>query len=253
MSDPASIPVSVPLSIQRSKPAADHWAIVPAAGIGERMGAGLPKQYLPLADRPVLLHTLDRLLTAPRVAGVVLALRADDTWWSTLRYAPDKPLHVVTGGDSRAASVLAALDHLARHAGADTPVLVHDAVRPLLHGADITRLCDEPLDEHGCLLATPLTDTVKRADAAGHITETVPRENLWAVQTPQRFRLDTLRTALRQALAAGVEPTDEAQAMERAGFRPRLVPGRRDNLKITVPQDLPLAQCLLAAQAEETT
>lgn len=239
------------MSIRLSTPAADHWAIVPAAGIGARMGADQPKQYLPLAGRPVLLHTLDRLLAAPRVAGLVLALRADDRWWPALGYAPEKPLHVITGGGTRAASVLTALDHLAQHAAAGTPVLVHDAVRPLLHPTDIARLCDAPLDADGCLLATPLTDTVKRADAAGRIAETVPRESLWAVQTPQRFRLDALRDALRDALATGVGPTDEAQAMEHAGFRPRLVPGRRDNLKITVPQDLPLALCLLAAQARE--
>lgn len=232
-------------------PVADHWAIVPAAGIGARMGAAYPKQYLPLAGRPVLLHTLDRLLISPRVAGVVLALRAHDPYWPTLRCSPAKPLHLVTGGESRAASVLAALEHLAGHAAPDTPVLVHDAVRPLLHPADIARLCDEPLDEHGCLLATPLTDTVKRTDTAGRITETVPREGLWAVQTPQRFRLEVLRAALSNALAADLEPTDEAQAMEHTGFRPRLVAGRRDNLKITVPADLPLAQCLLAAQAQE--
>ena len=231
--------------------AADHWAVVPAAGIGARMGADQPKQYLSLAGRPVLLHTLDRLLAAPRVAGLVLALRADDPYWPTLGYAPGKPLHVVTGGDSRAASVLAALNHLAEHTAPDTPVLVHDAVRPLLHPADIARLCEEPLDEHGCLLATPLTDTIKRTDGDARIAQTVPRENLWAVQTPQRFRLAALRAALSAALAAGVEPTDEAQAMEHAGLRPRLVAGRRDNLKITVPQDLPLAQCLLAAQQAE--
>jgi 2-C-methyl-D-erythritol 4-phosphate cytidylyltransferase len=231
--------------------AADHWAIVPAAGIGARMGAAMPKQYLPLAGRPVLLHTLDRLLASPLVGGVVLALRADDPYWPALDYAPDKPLYVVTGGESRAASVLAALEHLAERAATDTPVLVHDVVRPLLHPTDIARLCDEPLDADGCLLATPLTDTVKRADAAGRIAETVPRENLWAVQTPQRFRLDVLRAALSSALGAGVEPTDEAQALEHAGYRPRLVPGRRDNLKITVPQDLPLAECLLVAQAAE--
>ena len=129
-----------------------------------------------------------------------------------------------------------------------TPLLVHDAVRPLLHAGDIHRLCAEPLDEHGCLLATPLTDTLKRADAAGRVRETLPRDGLWTVQTPQRFRLDLLRTALAGALAAGQEPTDEAQAMESAGFRPRLLPGRRDNIKITVAQDLPLAECLLAAQ-----
>ena len=231
-----------------AQPSADHWAIVPAAGIGARMGAQVPKQYLPLAGRPVLAHTLERLAAHPRIAGIVLALREADPHWQALGFVCAKPLQVVTGGASRAASVLAALDWLAGRRQAQTPVLVHDAVRPLLHASDIHGLCAGPLDEHGCLLATPLTDTLKRADAAGRVRETVPRDGLWTVQTPQRFRLDVLRAALAGALAAGREPTDEAQAMESAGFRPRLLPGRRDNIKITVAQDLPLAECLLAAQ-----
>lgn len=215
------------------------------------MGAGLPKQYLPLAGRAVLAHSLQRLLSQPRVAGAVLALAADDPWWPALDFRSDKPLLTVTGGASRARSVLAALERLAGQRPSDTPVLVHDAVRPLLHGDDVARLCEAPLDADGCLLATPVTDTVKRIDAEGRVLETVPRDGLWAVQTPQRFRLGQLRQALTDALAAGVEPTDEAQAMERAGYRPRLVRGRRDNLKLTVPQDVPLAECLLAAQERE--
>lgn len=231
---------------------ADHWAVVPAAGIGSRMGAGLPKQYLPLAGRAVLAHSLQRLLAQPRVAGVVLALAPDDRWWPALDFRSDKPLLTVTGGSSRARSVLAALERLSAQRPPDTPVLVHDAVRPLLHGDDVARLCEAPLDADGCLLATALTDTVKRTDATDRVLETVPRDGLWTVQTPQRFLLGALRAALAEALAAGQEPTDEAQAMERAGHRPRLVPGRRDNLKLTVPQDLALAECLLAAQERET-
>lgn len=232
-----------------ASPGADHWAIVPAAGIGARMGAALPKQYLPLAGTPVLVHALARLAAHPRIVGIVLALRAADPYWQALGFACPKPLHIVIGGASRAASVLAALDWLAGRQAPGTPVLVHDAVRPLLHGTDLDRLCAQPLDAHGCLLATPITDTVKRADRDDQVCETVPRDGLWTVQTPQRFRLDALRAALVDMLAAGREPTDEAQALESAGFKPRLVAGRRDNIKITVPQDLPLAECLLAAQA----
>lgn len=212
------------------------------------MGGQLPKQYLPLAGRPILAHTLERLAAHSRVAGVIVALHADDCHWPTLGLLCAKPLHVVTGGASRAASMLAALDWLAARQAPGTPVLAHDAVRPLLHADDIERLCVGPLDAHGCLLATPLTDTVKRTDAAGRVHETVRRDGLWTVQTPQRFRLDVLRAALAGALAAGQEPTDEAQAVENAGFHPRLLTGRRDNIKITVPQDLLLAECLLAAQ-----
>ena len=231
-----------------ASPGADHWAIVPAAGIGARMGTALPKQYLPLAGRPVLAHTLARLAAHPRVAGIVLALRAADPYWPELAFSCAKPLQIVSGGASRAASVLAALDWLAAGRAPGTPVLVHDAVRPLLHADDVECLCSDPLDEHGSLLATPLTDTVKRADSAGRVCQTVPRDDLWTVQTPQRFRLDVLRAALASALAGGQAPTDEAQAVESAGFKPRLLAGRRDNIKITVPQDLPLAECLLAAQ-----
>lgn len=232
-------------------PGADHWAVVPAAGIGQRMAGHLPKQYLPLAGRPVLVRTLDRLAAHRRIAGIVLVLREVDPHWRALGFHSRKPLQVVSGGSCRAASVRAALDWLAAGHAPDTPLLVHDAVRPLLHPADLDRLCEVPLGADGCLLATPLTDTVKRADATGRVQETVPRDGLWAVQTPQRFRLGVLRAALLDALAAGVEPTDEAQAMERTGYQPRLVPGRRDNIKLTVLQDLALAECLLAAQERD--
>ncbi len=228
---------------------ADHWAIVPAAGVGARMGGERPKQYLSLAGRPILLHTLERLARHPRVAGLVLVLHADDAHWPLPGFSCAKPLHHVVGGASRAASVLVALDLLAGQLPADAPLLVHDAVRPLLHASDLDRLCALPLDDHGCLLATPVADTVKRADTDGRVLATLAREGLYTVQTPQRFRLGLLRGALQAALASGQAPGDEAQAVELAGFGPRLVPGRRDNIKITTPQDLPLAECLLAAQS----
>ncbi len=215
------------------------------------MGGQLPKQYLPLAGRPILAHTLERLAAHPRVAGVIVALHAHDCHWPTLGVICAKPLHVITGGASRAASVLATLDWLAARQPPDMPLLVHDAVRPLLHPDDLDRLCAGVLDEHGWLLATAVSDTLKRADGDGRVTATVPRAGLYTVQTPQRFRLGPLRTALQAALAAGEEPTDEAQAMERAGWRPRLIAGRRDNLKITLPEDVSLAECLLAAQRRD--
>jgi 2-C-methyl-D-erythritol 4-phosphate cytidylyltransferase len=178
------------------------------------MGAEKAKQYLPLAGRPILLHTLERLAQHPRVVGLVLVLCADDAHWPLPGFSCAKPLQHVVGGASRAASVLVALDLLAGQLPADAPLLVHDAVRPLLHASDLDRLCALPLDDHGCLLAMPVTDTVKRADADGRVLATIAREGLYTAQTPQRFRLGLLRGALQAALASGEEPSDEAQAVE---------------------------------------
>lgn len=231
----------------------DHLALVPAAGSGARMGAALPKQYLPLAGRAVLARTLDALLAHPRVAGVTVVLAAHDPHWKALDYRAQKPLEVVrAGGASRAASVLAGLRALGREHDVHTCVLVHDAVRPLITRADLDALIVAPLDGGGAALAAPLVDTLRRAlDAADgpRAGGCVPREGLWQTYTPQRARLGVLRDALEAALAAGLDPGDELAALEHAGHRPRLVQGRRDNIKLTAPADLALATAILAARA----
>lgn len=226
------------------------WAVVPAAGRGRRMGADMPKQYLPLAGRPVIEHTLEVLLAHPRVDGVVVAVAADDPEWFRVagrlgaRFA--KPLQTVEGGAERAYSVLHGLHHLSGRLRERDWVLVHDAARPCLHPDDLSRLITVSRDGPvGGILAVPVSDTLKRADAEQHVAETVDRRHLWRALTPQMFRLDLLLAALDAALRAGLEVTDEAAAMERAGHPVRLVEGRPDNVKITTRSDLELAERLL--------
>ena len=225
-----------------------YWAVIPAAGAGRRMASAIPKQYLPLAGRPVIAHTLEVLLNHPRLAGAVVAISPEDEWWPEVVAAQttDKPVRAVAGGAERAHSVLNALDALAEQAHPDDWALVHDAARPCLNGHDLDRLLTELADDRvGGLLAVPVAETLKQADPAGRVATTVDRSRLWRALTPQMFRLGLLRKALQEALARGQIVTDEAAAMEAAGFAPRLIAGRADNLKITRPEDLALAEFYL--------
>ena len=223
------------------------WAVVPAAGSGRRFGGGIPKQYLIAAGKPLIGHALDALLSHPRIGGVVVALGADDAHWPGWKALHGKPVRTCIGGKERADSVLAALRALPADAAEDELVLVHDAARPNLCGDDIGRLIDvASASADGAILAAPLRDTLKRADANDTILATEPRGALWRALTPQAFRRDLLLRALESALDAGVVVTDEAMAIERLGRHPRLVEGREDNLKVTTPADLVLAEFLLA-------
>ncbi len=218
---------------------ASIWAVVPAAGRGTRFGGEVPKQYLEVAGRPLLAHTLDALLSHAAVAGVVVAVGEGDEWWPGWTEFAGKPVLACTGGESRAASVLAALESLPESVRADDFVLVHDAARPNLAQADLDRLLESGrADPVGAILAAPVRDTLKRAGDDGGIDGTEPRERLWRALTPQLFRRLQLTRALQAAAAAGVEVTDEAMALERQGLRPLLVEGREDNFKVTTPADL---------------
>ncbi|MHB1991224.1 2-C-methyl-D-erythritol 4-phosphate cytidylyltransferase [Metallibacterium scheffleri] len=223
------------------------WCVIPAAGRGTRMGAALPKQYLDLAGQPLLLHTLQRLARHPRIAGLLVVLAADDARWPGIRQLADKPVLTATGGAERADSVLAGLCALPDTVLAQECVLVHDAARPLLRAEDLERLVQAGLTHpHGAILAAPVRDTLKRADAAGCIAATEPRAGLWHALTPQMARRGDLERALVSAAEAGVAITDEAMALERIGLHPRLVEGSADNLKITTPADLAYAEFWLA-------
>jgi 2-C-methyl-D-erythritol 4-phosphate cytidylyltransferase len=226
-----------------------YWAIVPAAGSGSRMGAVLPKQYLRLGERTVLEHTLDTLLSVEALAGVVLVVAPDDGNWPLIRarYA-GKTLEVVNGGTERCHSVLNGLDALAGKAAPGDWVLVHDAARPCVRRDDICALLSGvSADSDGGLLGVPVADTMKRVAADGRVAATVDRAGLWHALTPQMFRLEPLRAALRQAIIANSLVTDEASAMEMAGYRPLMIQGHRDNIKITLPVDLALAAFYLQA------
>ncbi|MEM1411266.1 MAG: 2-C-methyl-D-erythritol 4-phosphate cytidylyltransferase [Pseudomonadota bacterium] len=223
--------------------------IIPAAGSGQRMGAseGLPKQYRLLLGRPMLQWSLERACADPRVSAATVAIASDDQHFAALSFAVTCPVDAVEGGRSRAVSVLHAVRHAQRQAGADW-VLVHDAARPCLARRDLTQLLDEGLvHPHGALLAQPVSDTLKRAgDDGPFVARTVKRDSLWSAQTPQLFPAAALADALDGLLAAGTAPTDEAGAMEALGWHPRLVQGSPTNLKVTFPGDALLAEAVLS-------
>ncbi len=233
--------------------AARHWAVIPAAGSGMRMGSSIPKQYLSLAGRTVIERVLDVLLAEPAIAGVTVAVAADDPYWR--RYLPgthDKPVRIASGGETRAHSVLNALLTLDDELEEGDWVLVHDAARPCLHPRDISSLLHAVGDDSvGGILAVPVADTLKHVDEERMIDGTPDRSGLWRAFTPQMFRYRLLKEALQAALAAGETPSDEAGALARLRHPVKVVEGRSDNIKITRPDDIALAEAILAHRAGE--
>jgi 2-C-methyl-D-erythritol 4-phosphate cytidylyltransferase len=228
------------------------WAVVPAAGRGTRLGGDMPKQYLPIAGRPMIEHTLRALLGHPEVDGVMVALAPDDPWWGGWRYLENKPIYTCIGGAERADSVLAALQALPATVSEEQWILVHDAARPCLRGVDLTRLLAiGQADPIGAILAAPVRDTIKRVEPGDQLRSsgTEPREQLWRALTPQLFRRGGLIRALQAAMRGGVPITDEAMAMELLGLKPLLVEGSEDNIKVTTPADLALAESILQRMA----
>ena len=226
-----------------------YFAIVPAAGTGARFGAELPKQYLPLAGRPLIHHTLQALCRAPQIERVLVVLAPDDAHWRGYDWRDIGPKleTVYAGGATRAESVLAGLRAAATAAADDDWVLVHDAARPCLSQSMLESLVEALADDPvGGLLAVPVADTLKRADAESRVAATEPRDGLWQAQTPQMFRYAALRSALESCRVA----TDEAGAMEAAGFKPKLVKSDTTNLKVTFPADLSLAELILFARRD---
>ncbi len=225
------------------------WAVIPAAGVGRRMGGDRPKQYRELLGRPVLAWALERLLAHPAVEGAVVALAPEDPYWEGLQIAAEGPVYRVDGGAERQDSVYSALDWLQERVDSSARVLVHDAVRPCLSAQALARLVEEGGEqEDGALLATPVRDTLKRGGHGQQVNATVPRKGLWQAQTPQLFPLGRLRQVLDAVIETGLEVTDEAQAVEQQGGQPLLVDGDPSNLKITHQADLELAAAVLTAQ-----
>ncbi len=244
---------------------ARYWAIVPAAGRGERfssplspIGVSVPasrKQYASLAGASVIQWSLRALLREPGVRKIVVSLSPDDDHWPVVaaqieQECPGAAAKLMTciGGGSRQESVLRGLQALQSHAAPRDWVLVHDAARPCLPAADLATLLNSLRAEStGALLAVPLADTLKRVSADGGLS-TVDRSGLWRALTPQAFRFEELERALQDAARAGFAVTDEAQAMERIGIRAQLVAGSADNIKITRAADLLLAARTLSSQ-----
>ena len=224
--------------------------IVPAAGSARRMGSAVPKQYLPLAGKAVIEWAVAPFLARASIMTVIVVLAADDRRWSQTDLSRHAKIQTTTGGVERMNSVLAGLAALDTHAALDDWVLIHDAARPCLLAADLDRLIDGLRDDEvGGLLAAPVVDTLKRADDESRVTQTVPRDKLWRALTPQMFRRDVLSKALHSAIAAGATVTDEAQAIEALGLRPKLIAGDADNIKITLPEDLLRAERILQSRS----
>lgn len=220
-----------------------YFALIPAAGVGARMGTDCPKQYMPLAGKLMLLHVLETFASSDSIAHTYIVVSAEDGYikdaLAGARHLADCVTVIHAGGATRHLSVLNGLKAMRERVDDDDWVLVHDAARPGLTGELIDRLIDAVKnDPVGGLLALPVVDTLKRGDAEGRVEATVPRERLWTAQTPQMFRYAQLRTALEKS----VDVTDEASAVEALGLKPKLVEGSPRNFKITLPHDVALAE-----------
>jgi len=232
-----------------------NWAIIPAAGAGIRMAqdGALPKQYLEINGRTLLEHSLIRLDSTNLLAGIVVVLNEDDTHWQTLTSEVSVPVITATGGKERVHSVLNGLLALESQAAEDDWVLVHDAARPCIKPQDVAALIQTLADtDVGGLLAMPVNDTIKQGGADMKVSITLDRKLLWRAATPQMFRLGLLKRALASAVANDELVTDEAQALENAGFEVSLVPCSTDNIKVTYPEDLAIAERIQAMQGESS-
>lgn len=241
---PGSDEFPVPLPSSMTPPR--YFALIPAAGVGARMNAGYPKQYLPLVGKPMLAHVLETFAASASIAHTYVVVSAEDAYIADLlsgaQHLLDRISILYNGGVTRHQSVLNGMRAMDGRVDNEDWILVHDAARPGLSDALIERLIAELKDDPvGGLLALPVVDTLKRADPSRHVQATVAREALWGAQTPQMFRYGLLRKALEQAS----EVTDEASAIEALGLQPRLVEGSPRNLKVTLPHDIALAELYL--------
>ena len=225
-------------------------ALIPAAGRSVRFGGTTLRQYAHLLGMPVMAHSMAAVERHDAVESVSVALAPDDGIFDQLIRPHYPSVQTVTGGDSRAQTVMNGLRFIIKQHPDCEWVLVHDAARPCLSLADLSRLLDEGLQsDPGAILAVPVNDTLKLADEAGCIEQTVDRSRYWAAQTPQLFRINELILNLEAAWSAGLTPTDEASAMEYAGAHPWLVEGSTSNIKITGAEDLALAEFILQRQS----
>ena len=232
------------------------WAVLPAAGIGRRMGSSIPKQYLSIDGAPLILHSLRRLSAVKKIEKIVVVIHPEDSRWAELEKSIKEEfgnrIITVMGGGERYQSVLNGLTALTEFAGKDDWVLVHDAVRPCVRTSDIENLIQKvSLHSIGGLLGSPVDNTLKRVDKELTMIETVDRESYWNALTPQMFRFALLKESIQTVVVSGEQVTDEAAAMEVAGFKPIMIAGSKDNIKITVESDLLLASQILKNQASD--
>jgi 2-C-methyl-D-erythritol 4-phosphate cytidylyltransferase len=228
------------------------WVILPAAGVGRRMQGDIPKQYLRFQGKTIIEHCLDRLLSHSEIAGVIIVLQEQDEHWQQLGYQAEKPVFTTQGGAQRQHSVYSGLTTLQYRCGNDVIALVHDAVRPLVTHRDLDAVIDAARgNPAGAILATPVADTLKLQNDRMEIVATHPRAGLWRALTPQVFHLQPLLNALKKVIDDRQPVTDDAQAVELLGYTPALVAGSVQNLKITSPGDLALAEKIWLDQRDQ--
>ena len=224
-----------------------YTVVVPAAGVGKRMLSSCPKQYLTIENKTILEHTVQRLLSHEAIAHIIIALGENDEYFPTTSLINNKNITCVVGGKERVDSVLAGLSYL--NGNEEHWVLVHDAARPCVKHQDLTQLISYCLaHDHGAILACPVRDTMKQANHEQLVATTLDRSQMWHALTPQMYKTAELSTALTSALTKGIAITDESSAMEASGYASGLVNASSDNIKITQPEDLFLAEFILNQQ-----
>jgi 2-C-methyl-D-erythritol 4-phosphate cytidylyltransferase len=235
-----------------SKSSKKYWAIVPAAGSGNRFSSDMPKQFHQLDGQQVAQHTLSRLLSLTPLEAIYIPCDIDCPWWSEIPAVRDSRVHLISGGEQRANSVLNGLNALQELASDDDWVLVHDMVRPCVTTDNIRVLMDALIDHPvGGILAAPVNDTLKIVSAESEIHSTVDRDQYRVAQTPQMFRYNRLKQAISAMLKDQLIPTDEAAAIEYTGQQALAVNGRQDNIKITRREDLVIASAIMKNQRIE--
>lgn len=225
---------------------ARYWVVIPAAGVGKRMGVDKPKQYIQVSDKTILEHTIDCFIDREEIEKIVVAISNTDEYWPELEISKHEKVITAPGGAERYQSVFNGLKELEGKSDKNDWVLVHDAARPCLSQSAIDRLMIELREnEVGGILAMPCRDTMKRSNESNEITDTVERESLWHAQTPQMFKYEKLYSAINDVIEKDLIVTDEAMAIELSGFKPLLVEGHLENIKITHKDDLKYLQTYL--------
>lgn len=230
------------------------FALIPAAGMGKRMGASINKQYLQLAGLPILAHTLTVFERSDKVEGVVLVIPEDEIAYCRENVVEaagfTKVLEIVAGGRERQNSVMNGLTALGRYAGPDDVIVIHDGVRPFITPGMLSASISVAADSDGALVAVPAKDTIKIVED-NIVTSTLERNLLWQAQTPQAFRYSVILDAHKKALLSGFCGTDDSSLVERAGGKVVIVNGDYRNIKITTPEDMLLAEAFLAADTDQ--
>ena len=223
------------------------WVVIPAAGIGKRMGVDIPKQYITVCDKAIIEHTVEKFTSRNDLQGILVILSNSDQHWSTLELSKNNKITTVTGGEERYKSVYNALCSLKNKADDDDWILVHDAVRPCITTSEIDQFIADldHLNGIGGILALPCFETMKKANTNHEIEETIDRKFIWHAQTPQMFRYKKLFLAIEKIMNENIFITDEAMAMELAGYKPMLIQGTHSNIKITDQNDLKYLESFL--------